>query len=152
MKKSLLIVVVAVLALTLAPLALAGGSGGGRKHGHAKFNLVGVVIAVNVADTAVDPAAVSSITLKVKAGSRTIRELRRKDAATFVVTADAPVWLLTRHGRVASMLGDIAAGDRVKARGTIAGASRVYTIRSLKFRDLTPETRPGETAPLPVTP
>ena len=38
-KKLLLIAVVAALALTLVPLAVAGGSGhGGWKHGKAKFN------------------------------------------------------------------------------------------------------------------
>ncbi len=57
MKRLLLIVVVAALALTLVPLAVAGGPGGGWKHGHAKFNLVGNVTAVAVADPA-DPAAV----------------------------------------------------------------------------------------------
>ncbi len=46
MKKVLLIVVVAALALTLVPLAIAGGhGGGGRKHGKFKFNLVGRVVA-----------------------------------------------------------------------------------------------------------
>ena len=44
MKKVLLIVVVAALALTLVPLAIAGAPGGGGwKHGKAKFNLVGAV-------------------------------------------------------------------------------------------------------------
>ena len=81
MKKVLLIVVVAALALTLVPLAIAGAAGGGGwKHGKAKFNLVGTVTAVSAADTTVDPAAASTITIKVKAGTKTVRAFRGAEA------------------------------------------------------------------------
>ena len=90
MKKVLLIVVVAALALTLVPLAIAGAPGGGGwKHGKAKFNLVGEVApdvvdpavdrdAAPVAADVVDPVAavVSTITIKVKAGTKSIRRIR----------------------------------------------------------------------------
>jgi hypothetical protein len=138
-KRLLLIVAVAALALTLVPLAVAGGPGGGWKHGHAKFNLVGNVTAVAVADPA-DPAAVSTITVKVKAGSH-IKGLRGTEKA-FDVAAGAKVWQLTPDGAVAMTLGDVAAGDRVKVKGKISKAedgSRVYTITSIKYRDRTPE-------------
>jgi len=143
-KRLLLIVVVAALALTLAPLAVAGGPGG-WKHGHLKFNLIGSVTAVAVAP-APDPAApdagpvaLSTITIKVKAGSH-IKGIKRTEK-TFDVAADAKVWQLTEDGAVAMTLADVAAGDRVKVRGKITKAedgSKVYTITSIKYRDLTP--------------
>jgi hypothetical protein len=143
-KRLLLIIVVTALALTLAPLALAGAPGGGGwKHGHAKFNAVGVVKAVSQADTTVDPSAVSTITVAVKAGSH-IKGLKRTEVV-FALAADARVWRLTRDGAVAMALADVAAGDRVKVRGAIAkgeDGAKVYTITSLKYRDLTPDAEP----------
>ena len=119
MKKLLLIIVVAALALTLAPLALAGATGGGGwKHGKAKFNLVGVVVTKSVADTTADPAAVSTITIKVKAGTKTVRAFRGTEAM-MNVAADARVWMLTGHGAVARTLADVPDGAKVKVRGTI---------------------------------
>jgi len=161
MKKALLIVVVAALALTLVPLAIAGGHGGGGwKHGKAKFNLVGVV-APDVVDPAVDPVVtdvpdpvdpvvVSTIAVKVKAGTKSIRRLRG-EVATFIMAADARVWLLSGDGAVAKTLADIEPGDWVKARGTVkkvddgaGGVTLECTIKTLKYRDLTPaeETTP----------
>jgi hypothetical protein len=158
-KKVLLIVVVAALALTLVPLAIAGAPGGGGwHHGKAKFNLVGSVAAPDVADPAVepavdpvaDPAVVSTITISVKAGTKSIRVLR--GTVTEFMAADARVWLLTGDGAVERTLADIEPGDWVKARGTIAkvddgegGTAFEYTIRTLKYRDLTPAVE--ETAP-----
>ena len=145
MKKLLLIVVVAALALTLVPLAVAGGPGGGSKNGHGKFNLVGDVTDVAVAatpdpaDPNAGPAALSTITIKVKAGSH-IKGIKRTEK-TFNVAADAKVWQLTADGAVPMTLGDVAAGDRVKVKGKITTAedgSKVYTITSIKYRDLTP--------------
>lgn len=149
MKKVLLIVVVAALALTLVPLAIAGGhGGGGHKYGKYKFNLVGSVVAPEVVDPAVDPATdpvaadvvdpvapvVSTITIKVKAGTKTIRAFRGKVAE--FMAADARVWLLTEDGALVKTLADIEPGDWVKARGTIKQGE--YTIKTLKYRDLTP--------------
>jgi hypothetical protein len=139
MRRLLFIVALAALALTLVPLAVAGAPGGGGwKHGHFKFDLVGNATAVAVADPA-DTAAVSTITIKVKAGSH-IKGLRGTEK-TFDVAAGARVWQLTADGAVAMTLGDVAAGDRVKVKGKITTAedgSRVYTITSIKYRDLTP--------------
>ncbi len=145
MKKLLLIVVVAALALTLVPLALAGAPGGGGwKHGKAKFNLVG-----RVAEPGAD-ATLGTLTIKVKAGTKTVRALVRSDTpATIAVDPGAKIWLLTDDGAVAKTLADIAVGDKVKARGTIAKVADgngvitlVYTIKNLKYRDLTPDVTP----------
>jgi len=150
-KKLLLIIVVAALALTLAPLALAGaGGGGGLKHGNAKFNLVGAVV-----DPGID-MTLGTLTIKVKAGTKTVRALVRSDGpATIAVDPEAKIWLLTDDGAEAKTLADIAVGDKVKARGTIArvpdgtgGVTTVYTIKNLKYHDLTPDVVP----PADVTP
>jgi hypothetical protein len=143
-KKLILVVVVVALALTLVPLALAGAPGGGGwKHGHAKFNLVGKVVSVDTS-TASETAA-GTIVIHVKAGTKTVRVLRRTDAS-FVVAADAKVWMLTDDGAVAKTLADVAAGDKVKVRGVITKVDNgdgtttlTYTIRNLKYRDLTPD-------------
>jgi hypothetical protein len=139
-KKLLLVVAVAALALTLVPLAVAGAPGGGGwKHakGKAKFNLVGTVVAVDAAD---------AVTIKVKAGTKTIRSLRRTEAP-FTLAANAKVWLLTEDGAVAKTLADVAPGDKVKARGVIVKTKDAvtgevavsYVIKCLKYRDMTPD-------------
>jgi hypothetical protein len=140
-KRLLLVaIVVAALALTLVPLAVAGGPGGGWKHGHAKFNLVGKVVAVDATAT---NAAAGVLTIKVMGGSH-IKGLKRTEKA-FDVALTAKVWQLTEDGAVAGTLADVSAGDRVKVKGTItkaADGSRVYTITAVKYRDLTPEVAP----------
>jgi hypothetical protein len=140
-KRLILIVVVAALALTLVPLAVAGGPGGGFKHGHAKFNLVGKVIAVTPADTSVPEAPVAAtLTVKVRAGSH-IKGLRGTETA-FTVAEGAKVWQLTGDGKVESSLDKLAAGDKVMVKGKISKAadgSKVYTITSVKYLDCTPE-------------
>ena len=146
MKKLLLVVVVVALALTLVPLALAGGpGGGGMKHGHLKFNIVGPVTAVTLADaTNTEAPVAASLTVKVKAGSH-IKGLKRKETA-FALAANVKIWLLTGDGRVESSLDKIAAGDKVIAKGVLTKAtdgSKVYTLTSVKYLDRTPD---------PVTP
>ena len=47
-------------------------------------------------------------------------------------------------------LGDVAAGDWVKVKGKItkaADGSKVYTITSIKYRDLTPQPAPEPSTP-----
>jgi hypothetical protein len=144
-KKLLLVVVVVALALTLVPLALAGAPGGGGwKHGHAKFNLVGKVLSVDTS-TASETTA-GTIVIHFRAGTKTVRVLRCKENASFVVAAGARVWMLTDDGAVAKTLADVAAGDRVKARGVITKVDNgngtttfTYTIKNLKYHDLTPD-------------
>lgn len=135
MKKALLIVVVAALALTLVPLAIAGGDGGGgRKHGKAKFNLVGMVTAVDA--TATDTAA-GTVTIAVKAGTRTVRAFRGAEPKMMTVALDARVRLLAEDEAVAITLADVPTGAKVKARGTIDRsdpAAPVFIIRDLKVK------------------
>ena len=139
MKKALLIVVVAALALTLVPLAIAGGHGGGGwKHGKSKFNLVGTLTAVTAGDTTVDPALASTVTIKVKAGTKTVRAFRGAEA-TMNLAATARIVLLTEDGAVPLTLADLAqyAGAKVKARGTIDRsdpAALVFIIKDLKVK------------------
>ncbi len=81
----------------------------------------------------------------MKAGSH-IKGLRGTEKP-FDVAAGAKVWQLTADGAVAMTLGDVAAGDRVKVKGKISKAedgSKVYTITSIKYRDLTPTPPPAE--------
>ncbi len=133
-KKVLLIVFVSALALTLVPLAVAGApDGGGWKHGKAKFNLVGAVTAVDA--TATDVAG--TITIKVKAGTKTVRAFRDKEEVMRVALA-AKVWLLTEDGRVAITLADVPVDARVKARGIVDRstdpANPRFVIKDLKVR------------------
>ena len=133
MKKVLLIVVVAALALTLVPLAIAGTHGGGGfKHGKAKFNFVGTV-----AEPALD-AAPGTLTIKVKAGTRTVRAwVRADDAVAIQVADDAKIRLLTEDGAVVITLADVPVGAKVKARGTIDRSlpdAPVFVIRDLKVK------------------
>jgi hypothetical protein len=134
-KRLLLVVVVVALALTvIAPLA-AAKPGGDNKHGHYRFNVVGKLAA--------DPTA-ASLLITVKGGSH-IRGLKKTDA-TFYVAADARIVQLTDDGQAVKMLTDIVKGDWVKARGTLTVTTddagnvvRTYTIKSLKYKDLTPD-------------
>lgn len=146
MKRFLPIVVIAALALTLVPLALAGAPGGGGwKHGKAKFNLVGTVTAVD--------ATAGTVTIKVKAGTRTVRAFRGTEAS-MSVAADAKVRLLTEDEAVAIALAEVPVGAKVKARGTIDRTDPeafVFTVRDLKVKaPPADETLPSEEPPAPV--
>jgi hypothetical protein len=139
-KKLLLItIIVAALALTLVPLAAAGASGhGGWKHGKAKFELVGKVTAVD--------ADAGTVTIKVKAGTRTVRAYRGKEA-TMGFTATAKIWLLTDPEATAIAVGDVPVGAKVKARGVVDRADPakpVFTIKNLKVHPL-PVEEPVQT-------
>ena len=141
MKRLLLILIVVALALTLVPLAIAGSSGhGGWKHGKAKFNLVGTV-----AEPKAD-AAPGTLTIKVKAGTKTVRELvRREDATPIIVADEAKIRLVTEEGLVAIKLADVPIGAKVKARGTLVrdqSGAPVCTIKFLKVKAPAEPTTP----------
>jgi hypothetical protein len=149
-KKVLLIVVVAALALTLVPLAIAGGHGG-WKHGKSKFNLVGSVTAVDA--TATETAA-GTVTIKVKAGTKTVRAFRGLDA-TMTVALNARVRLLTEDGAVAITLAEVPFPAKVKVRGTVDRtdpANPVFVIKDLKVKAPAeePATPPADETPPPV--
>ena len=141
MKKVLLIVVVAALALTLVPLAVAGGhGGGGKKHGKYKFNFVGKVAEPDAG------AAAGTLTIKVKAGTKTVRALvRREDATPIIVADEAKIRLVTEKGLVAIKLADVPIGAKVKARGTLVrdqSGAPVCTIKFLKVKAPAEPTTP----------
>ena len=102
MRRLLPVIIIAALALTLVPLALAGGQGGGGwKHGKAKFNLVGTVTAVDAAE--------GTVTIKVKSGTKTVRAFRGKEP-TMNVAAAAKIRLLAEDEAVAIPLADVPVG------------------------------------------
>jgi hypothetical protein len=143
-KRTLLIVVVAALALTLVPLAVAGGDGGGGwKHGKTKFNLVGAVLGVTLADTTIPETPVAAtLTVSVKAGSH-IKGLKGTEPL-FTLADGVPVWQLTEDGKVESSLDQLAAGDKVMLKGTIKAEDgvKVYNVMSIKYLDRTPDVEP----------
>ncbi len=67
------------------------------------------------------------------------------------MAAGAKVWQLTADGAVAMTLADIEPGDWVKVKGKISkDGAQIYTITSIKYRDLTPAAepkRPPDAAP-----
>jgi dihydroorotase len=85
----------------------------------------------------------AAISVEVKAGSH-IKGLKGTTTA-FAVADGAKVWQLTEDGKVESSLDKLAAGDKVKLKGTIAKAedgSKVYTVTSIKYLDRTPDVEP----------
>ncbi len=143
MKKMLLIVAVAALALTLVPLAIADAPGGGGwKHGKAKFNLVGKV--TNVA------AESGVITVYVKAGTKSVRTIRHADAEMGFADGAKIVWIGKGGNRQLiglDQLENIQVGARVKVRGVVAWAGDaspelVVTIKHMKVRQAAPVVEP----------
>ncbi len=102
-----------VFVLAAAPLAGAGkdaGKGGGQAKGKAKFNLIGIVV------TAAGGGESGSLTVKVKAGTKTVRKYIDEEL-TMAVDPDAKIRLVTEDGCQTVELGDIPAGAKVKVRG-----------------------------------
>ena len=112
MRKLLALAVIALIALTIAPAALAGngpGGGTGPQAGGARYAVNGTVTAVGA----------DSLAVAVKAGSRTVRKSVGK---TVVLTITADTLLYERNADctfTAITLADIAAGDRITSVGTI---------------------------------
>jgi hypothetical protein len=104
-----------VVVLAVAPLAGAGkgaGKGGGQAKGKAKFNLVGTVVAV------AGDAESGTLTVDVKAGTKTVHEYRG-DELTMTVDPEAKVRLVTGEGCETVELGDVPIDAKVKVRGHI---------------------------------
>ena len=139
MKRWSVVVLVVAITLAVVPLAAAGnGSGGGAAKGKSKFNLVGKVVAVN--------AATGSLTVRVKAGTKTVKAFRGVDLA-LVVDQAARVRLVTADGCVAALLGDVPVGAKVKVRGRIdrtdPAAPQVYVALCVKAKaPVAPELTP----------
>jgi hypothetical protein len=137
-KKVILIVAVAALALTIAPLA-ASAQGKAHKRGHLKFNLVGVVSQDFVPftveqDGTITPA--SDIMIHVKAGTKTVRAFRGDDVTMGFAPNARILWI--GHGKAKRIgLEQISPGAKVKARGIIDrrdAENPVFTIKNLKVR------------------
>jgi hypothetical protein len=124
----IILALVAALCLAVVPLALAHP---GAANGKMKFEAVGKV-------TAVDGKALT-LTVKVKAGTKTIKALRGTEVPMVVAptarvrVAIAHKWL---HG---ATLADVAVDARVKVRGTIsvdttdpANPVKVFTVTNMK--------------------
>ena len=143
MKRWIVVLLVVVLALAVVPLAAAGaGSGGGAANGKSKFNLVGTVVAVDAA---------GGLTVRVKAGTRTVKAFRGMDLP-LVVDPAARVRLVTADGCVVALLGDIPVGAKVKVRGRIDStdpAALVFVALRVKAKaPAAPEPAP-EPPPVP---
>jgi len=134
-KRWIVLLLAVALALAVVPLAAAGNGGGGK--GRLKFNLVGTVSAV-VVDAAGD---VTGLTVKVKAGTKTVKKFRGQDLTLTVVPAPR-VRLVTGEGCVDGTLTDLVPGMKVKVPGTIGGMPEgpVFTAKWIKAKMMpTPE-------------
>ena len=118
MKRWSVAVLVVVIVLAVVPLA-AAGSGGGLAKVKSKFNLVGTVVAAD--------ATTGSLTVRVKAGTKTVKAFRGVDLA-LVVDPAARVRLVTADGCVAALLSDLTVGAKVKVRGRIDRTDPVVPV------------------------
>jgi hypothetical protein len=140
LKKLLLIVAVAILALTLIPLAAAQPGHAGWQHGKAKFNLVGKV-------TAVDTTS-GKVTIDVKAGTKSVRSIRHQQYQMALGENAKIVWIGKDGKRQVIELADVQVGAKVEARGTVSWTTDdppvlVVTINSLKVRQPLPVPAAG---------
>jgi hypothetical protein len=148
MRKLFILAVVAVVALTIVPAALAGngngpgdgtgtgvctgtgtgpGSGFGPQAGGARYTVNGTVTAVGT----------DSLTVTVKSGNRAVRKSIGK---TVVLAITADTLLYERNADrtlVNATLADFAAGDRVTSVGTVdlsVAADPVFTAYRVTLR------------------
>ena len=140
-KRWIVLLLAVAVALAVVPLATAG-PGGGWAHGKKKFNLVGTV--VTVPDSTATPA--TTLTVYVKAGTKTVRAFRGPGAPNLPLTVDpaARVRLVKiGQGCVDGTLADLVQGMKVKVRGTIDRTdpnSSVFTAMWIKAKMMpTPE-------------
>ena len=140
-KRWIVLLLAVALALAVAPLAAAGNSGGGGK-GKLKFELVGMVIAVEGA---------KGLTVKVKAGTKTVRAFRGADLKMNVAPA-ARVRLVIGEGCVDGTLADLVQGMKVKVRGRIDRTTDPAAFIAVWIKAkmmLTPEPSSAPPSPAP---
>ena len=141
MKRWLLVALAAVVLLAAAPLAFAG-DGGGWAHGHQKFQVVGRVLAADL--------AAGTVTVTVKAGTRTVtRTVARGGELTLHVLPETRVRLVTDEGCVTATLDQILPGAKIKAGGKIDPLTAEYIATRLKAKGGAP-LPPPEPAPEPA--
>jgi len=135
-KRWIVLLLAIAVALAVVPLATAG-PGGGWAHGKKKFNLVGTVVGVTVPDSTATPA--TTLTVYVKAGTKTVRAARGANL-TMNVDPAARVRIVTAEGCKTATLAQVRAlwGAKVKVRGTIEAS--VFTAKWIKAKMMpTPE-------------
>jgi len=120
MRKWIVVALALALALAVVPLALAHPGGGGAK-GKNKFNLVGTVVSVALPDATATPTPTPGmLTVKVKAGTKTVKSVLDSTRLLGLVVDPAPrVRLVTDKGCVDGTLADLVQGMKVKVRGRI---------------------------------
>ena len=145
-KRWIVLLLAVALALAVVPLA-AAGPGGGWAHGKKKFNLVGTVVGVTVPDSTATPA--TTLTVYVKAGTKTVRAARGANL-TMNVDPAARVRIVTAEGCKTATLAQVRAlwGAKVKVRGTIEAS--VFTAKWIKAKTMpTPEPSSAPLSPAP---
>ena len=143
-KRWFVLVLAVALALAVVPLAAASHGGGGDKgKGKLKFELVGTLSAVGVADGVTGE---TTLTVNVKAGNKPVKWSRDQDLP-LVVPADTRVRVVTAEGCKTMKLADVPVGAKVKVRGLVRGLElpkpdRVYVALDIKARALAEPTLP----------
>jgi hypothetical protein len=148
-KRWFVLVLAVALALAVVPLAAASSGGGGDKgKGKLKFELVGTLSAVGVADGATGE---TTLTVNVKAGNKPVKWSRGQDLP-LVVPADTRVRVVTAEGCKTMKLADVPVGAQVKVRGLVKGLElpkpdRVYVALNIKARGAAEPAPPLPPAP-----
>jgi len=136
-RKLLVIVAVAVLALVAAPVALAdNGHGGGNKAKGKSFTCHGKVVATDV--------VAKTVTLDLQGGSKGLRRFRGKEFT--VQVADTAKIVRNAYGESTTVtLADIKEGERIWVRGTTATGDGVatYTATAIKLKATWPFSAQG---------
>ena len=141
-KRWIVLLLAIAVALAVVPLATAG-PGGGWAHGKKKFNLVGTVVPPD--------ATAGTLTVKVKAGTKTVKSvLDSTRLLGLVVDPAARVRIVTAEGCKTATLAQVRAlsGAKVKVRGTIEAS--VFTAKWIKAKTMpTPEPSSAPLSPAP---
>ena len=125
----ILVALVVALCLAVVPPALAHP---GAAKGKVKFEAVGKV--------AVGGVTAATLTVTVKAGTKTIKEFRGKDVPMIVLPTTNVRVAIAHEWLPGAKLADVAPGARVKVRGTFmvdrttdpANPLKVFTVTSIK--------------------
>jgi hypothetical protein len=148
-KRWIVLALAVALALAVVPLAAASNGGGGEKgKGKLKFELVGTVSVVGIAD---ELSGETTLTVYVKAGNKPVKWSRGEDLP-LVVPAGTRVRIVTAEGCKTMKLADVPVGAKVKVRGLVRGLElpkpdRVYVALDIKARALAEPTLPPPPEP-----
>ncbi|MBE3034924.1 MAG: hypothetical protein IMZ74_17250 [Actinobacteria bacterium] len=144
MRKWIVVALALALALAVVPLAAAGNGGGGDKgKGKLKFELVGTVSPV---------AGATGLTVKVKAGTKTVKSVLDSTRLLGLVVDPAPrVRLVTDKGCVDGTLADLVQGMKVKVRGRIDRTTDPATFIAVWIKaKMMPTPEPSSPLPSPA--